>query len=112
MGTRGPAPKRSDARLRKNTDYAPITKVSAEDGPTPAPYLPDEHWHPTAVALYESYQNSPQAKLYVETDWVKIYLMCEAVSRELKPQFIGFAEGVEVVEVNGHEVAQPIKKPV
>lgn len=112
MGLRGPAPKPEGARLRRNGDYAPVTKIEGGEGSNVAPYEADENWHKQAIALYEAYQNSPQSELFVESDWVKVYVMCEALSRELKPQFIGFAEAVQVFEENGVERHEIVKKPV
>lgn len=111
MGLRGPAPKPEAARLRKNADYRPVTHL--KDGETvKAPYPPDETWHPHAIALYEAYENSPQATLFVETDWMACYLMCEAISRELKPQFIGFRDTHEVLQVNGRDEVRPATEPL
>lgn len=89
--TKGPVPKRSDVRIRRNKDYPEITSAAA-GGAHPAPYLPDEAWHPVARELFDAAQRSGQAQFYEMTDWWSVYFACEAISMHLRPQFIGFAE--------------------
>lgn len=88
MGSRGPAPKRTEARIRRNGDYGEVT-VGDSGVHTPAPYLADESWHPIAVEFWESLQTSGQARWYEQSDWAAAYMLCEAISREMKPQFLG-----------------------
>jgi hypothetical protein len=112
MGKRGPAPKAEADRLRQNADYKPSTYVQAGEIVEP-PHKADETWHPQAIAIYESYSRSAQAHLFEESDWAKVYLMCEAISRELKPQFIGFSETVNpdtgMIEKKPLQAKVPIK---
>jgi len=93
VGARGPVGKPEAERIRRNAGYKPSTYVQNE-GRIQPPFDADETWHPQAIAIYESLANSAQASLFEESDWAKAYLMCESMSRELKPQFIGFSETV------------------
>lgn len=94
MGARGRIPERSENRIRRNKDYPEVTTLAAGER-TVGPWDPDPSWHPLAVELWEATQESGQSALYEVTDWWQVYLICEVVSRELKPQFIGFQQTVE-----------------
>src|SRR5690606_26311067 len=87
MGERGPAGKRSENRIRRNAGYKP-SKAGIDDG-AEAPYVADENWHPVAVEMWESLPRSGQSRFYAASDWATAYLLCEQISREMKPQFIG-----------------------
>lgn len=110
MGLRGPAPKRAETRIRRNADYRPITEGEAGLH-TPAPMEPDEAWHPIAIETWHSFEESGQSRFFEASDWAKLYLVCETMSRELKPQFIGMAKDVKVVEVNGREEVHEVMVP-
>ncbi len=77
-----------------------------------APYEPSPDWHPTAYSLYEAVGHSGQAELYTESDWAKLYLLCDQLSINLKPTFMGFAKTAEVLMVNGREEIVFIEKPI
>lgn len=88
MGAKGPVPKRSDARRRRNKPDVAVTKVdiaalSNEEIEIPAP---DEDWHPIALQWYQSLARSGQATMYEPSDWATAYVLTEALSRELQPQ--------------------------
>jgi hypothetical protein len=88
MGARGPAPKRSDHRRRRN---APATPVDQVDG---AAFVeqPDANpeWHPVAARWYAALAESGQSVYYEPSDWATAFLMAESISRDLMPQFVGF----------------------
>lgn len=107
MGTRGPAPKRSDQRLRRNTNYKPRSGVAGE-GSQP-PFEGDEKWHPVAKEMWASLPESGQSKWYEPSDWVSAYILCETISRELEPQFVGFAEGYDE---DGRAVKMPVSTKI
>ncbi len=88
MGTRGPVPKRSDARRRRNTPDIPVTKVDLAQLASQEVEIPeaDEDWHPIAVTWYESLAKSGQAVMLEPSDWATAYVLAEALSRELQPQ--------------------------
>ena len=90
MGTRGPVPKRSDQRRRRNAPAVPM--ATAEASSDVALPEPAEEWHPVARRWYESLEKSGQVEFYEPSDWALAYLMAESISRDLNPQFVGFAQ--------------------
>jgi hypothetical protein len=85
MGSRGPAPKRSDQRRRSNTPAAgePTKAPGASKVPVPRG---DSKWHPVARRWYASLAKSGQSAFYEPSDWATAYLVAESMSRELSPQ--------------------------
>lgn len=85
MGARGPVPKRSQERRRRNSDsQANTVKVS---GAVAAPACPKDA-HPIARRWYRSLRLSGQAQYYEPSDWVAALLLVEQMSRLLNPQTI------------------------
>ncbi|WP_280350365.1 hypothetical protein [Nocardia abscessus] len=68
VGTRGPVPKRSDQRVRRNQDEGPIETIDAI-GPVDIPDLGFDDPHPLVVDLYRSLTESAQSKYYEPSDW-------------------------------------------
>lgn len=103
----GPAPKKDQERRRRNRtpdangglSAIPAEVVNLDDliaGEVEIP-VADERWHPIAKQIYAAQRESGQA-LYMEpSDWAMLYLMCESISRDLKPQFVGLTEEGEPV---------------
>lgn len=121
----GPPPKRSSERRRRNeTAGGPTVSVDLEalpgaDDPTSLPFLikqpivipepvtgydeadvdedgPDRGaWHPLALEFWESLKRSGQAIYWEPSDWMVAKLMCESISRDLKPQVVGVAPASE-----------------
>lgn len=116
----GPPPKRSDERRRTNAPAAgPPIKVDLEQiasaadvvegslpwliaQPVVVPDVPrrgdDEDkgaWHPFAVELWDSFSRSGQALFWEPSDWMVAKLLCESISRDLKPQFVGTTQGAD-----------------
>lgn len=91
MGTRGPVGKRSDARLghRAKDEAELVTKAPAAEAVTIPPA--DAEWHPVAQMVYASLSESGQKRFFEPSDWALAYLLCESISLDLKPQFVGFA---------------------
>lgn len=91
MGTRGPVPKRTGQKLghRAKSEAEAVDRspgadlVSVPDG--------DKEWHPVALAWFESLKVSGQSRWYEPSDWAAAVLVAESISRDLKPQFVGFA---------------------
>jgi hypothetical protein len=52
----------------------------------------DEDWHPVARMWFESLASSGQSRFYEPSDWSMAFLIAESISRDLKPQFIGFVQ--------------------
>lgn len=86
MGSRGPVPKRTDQRRRRNkpADGATVTKGAATRRIVVPPV--NRKWHPVARRWYLSLRQSGQAEFYEPSDWATAYVIAEAMSRELNPQ--------------------------
>lgn len=69
MAGRGPAPKDSDERRRRNAPAEPLTVVKP-DGAARGPGLPDAlDWPDATRDWWETWRRSPQAQTFTETDW-------------------------------------------
>jgi hypothetical protein len=82
MGARGPVPKRSNERRRRNKESKVETAtplLAQVDGP-PA----EERWHPIARDWYESLMTSGQAQFYEPSDWQAARYVADAMSRNLR----------------------------
>jgi hypothetical protein len=89
MGQRGPAPKRSSERRRRNKESKPEkVQVSGKVAIPPA----EEDWHSIAKTWYESLVDSGQSRFYEPSDWAMAHLIAESLSRDLKPQAVGIVE--------------------
>lgn len=92
-GTRGPLPKRSEERRRtnkpENEGKTAVTQGPGHKAVMPAPH-PD--WHPLVTQFYLSLNESGESAWYQASDWMAAYVLCESMSRDLKPQFAGFQE--------------------
>lgn len=82
-GTRGPVPKRSTERRRRNASakVEPVKLVGL--GPVPVPD-PDPAWHPIALGWYRSLAESGQSMYYEPSDWQAARYVAEVMSRNLK----------------------------
>ena len=105
-GIPGPPPKKDAERRRRNKtpesgenlSAIPAEVVNVDEllvGEVEIPE-PDEDWHPIARQMYESVMKSGQVLWMEPSDWSVLYLMCESISRDLKPQVIGITEDGEV----------------
>lgn len=68
MGTRGPIPKRSEERIRRNKDDVEITRIEAV-GQVESPELGLDDPHPMIVDFWNSLAESAQSKYYEPSDW-------------------------------------------
>lgn len=68
MGTRGPIPKRSEERIRRNHDEVEITKIEA-GGLVEQPPLGLDDPHPMITDFWDSLGESAQSKFYEPSDW-------------------------------------------
>lgn len=98
MGSRGPAPKRSVERRRRNRVDVESVVVA---GPVEPPAA-SEGWHPVAVQWFEALKQSGQAVFYEPSDWALAVVVAESISRELNPQpvVVGRGADAEVVMVS------------
>lgn len=77
MGARGPVPKRSQERRRRNVEGGQVEQVEV-GGPVVVPELPDTA-SPLARELFEALASSGQAQFYEPSDWWLAKLMAVAV---------------------------------
>ena len=78
MGTRGPVPKRTESRQRRNVSEVDVKRADgAEDVSQPSP---DPDWHPIASRLWESLGRSGQSRFYEPSDWAVAYSLMDDLS--------------------------------
>ena len=82
MGERGPVPKRSDQRRRRNVPEGPgmVTVQASDQVSVPEA---DPMWHPIAKEWFESLRTSAQRVFYEPSDWATARYLAEAMSRNL-----------------------------
>ncbi len=68
MGARGPVPKRSEERIRRNKSDVEVTRIEV-DGEVVQPELGLENPHPIITDLWDSMGRSGQAKYYEPSDY-------------------------------------------
>ena len=74
---RGPIPKRSDQRRRRNKPNADAPAVVVAMGQQVVkPPAEDRAWHPYAKQWFRSLKRSGQAQFYQESDWQEARLVC------------------------------------
>lgn len=78
MGSRGPVPKRSEERQRRNTPEHTVTRADgAESVSIPEP---DDTWHPIARQLWDALAASGQSRFYEPSDWAMAYSLMDDLS--------------------------------
>ncbi|MDT0451859.1 hypothetical protein [Streptomyces hesseae] len=82
MGARGPVPKRSAERRRRNKDGAELVHATSAPGLVEWPD-PDASWHAIACDWYRSLAASGQAQFYEPSDVATARYVAEAMSRNL-----------------------------
>ena len=81
---RGPVPKRSDQRRRRNKPEADVpATVVAMGQQVVRPPTEDRNWHPYAKQWFRSLKRSGQAQFYQESDWQEARLVCWLITQEL-----------------------------
>lgn len=90
MAVHGPMPKRPEERRRRNKSETPQSTVDMR-GPVEVPPA-GRTWHKLAIQLYEALSASGQATFFEPSDWAEAQVLAESLSRDLKPQVIGFNE--------------------
>lgn len=81
-GARGPVPKRTDQRRRRNEPEG-AKVVKARTRPAPDPQASNPEWHPTIRDLFDSLSQSGMAQFYEPSDWAFARLTCDLLSRSL-----------------------------
>jgi hypothetical protein len=105
MGDRGPAPRRDAERRRRNAPAHPIVKMGPDElrslgfevDLNPEPPAAVEEWHPLVMELWEALQVDPARMWMTSADWMATKIVCETLSRDLKPQVVGVTEAGDVV---------------
>ncbi|MEW2575362.1 hypothetical protein [Streptomyces syringium] len=84
VGTRGPVPKRSSERRRRNKDDDGPALVHAASAPGSVSWPePDPGWHPVAADWFTSLAASGQSQFYEPSDVAVARYVAEAMSRNL-----------------------------
>lgn len=82
MAGSGPIPKDPSQRRRRNADpiAGAVLPAGGPEGPTPE--LPGGHDYDTrTLGWYETWRHSPQAALFLATDWQRLHMLVELVER-------------------------------
>lgn len=82
MAGRGPAPKPADQRRRRNADPVaaiPLSDDGKKRGPTLRALTGTSAWADQTIAWYETWRSSPQAQVFLGTDWRRLALLAPAV---------------------------------
>jgi hypothetical protein len=88
--TRGPVPKRSNQRRRRNKPQVSTTAVAVEGEVQRPPAL--DSWHPLARDWYDSLADSGQSKFYEPSDWHSARLAADIISRSVSGDQVSSAE--------------------
>jgi hypothetical protein len=80
---RGPVPKRSSERIRRNKDDVEVETIEMV-GEVEIPELGLDNPHPLVVDLYESLKDSGQSKYYEPSDWAHARIVCHFLDRQIK----------------------------
>lgn len=97
MGERGPIPKPTGQRRRRNTPDDGIEARHADRTPDVEPWPAKRSWHPIARRWYESLAGSGQSAFYEPSDYATAYVLAETLDRELRPNAIGVTKAGDVV---------------
>lgn len=84
MGSRGPVPKRSESRRRRNKPgegELQVVRAAASDASGFVVPEADGQWHPIASRLWESARVSGQSQFYEPSDWMMLFSLCDDLSR-------------------------------
>lgn len=81
MGARGPVPKRSSERRRRNKGSKPDKVTAAGSVKAPAA---DSKWHPIAKGWFNGLKTSGQAQFFEPSDWQAARLVAEELNRYLR----------------------------
>ncbi len=84
MGTRGPVPKRSTERRRRNDAGEGISRAPA--GTVVRVPAASASWHPLARKMYLALKSSGQSAFFEPSDWAAAQLAAEATSRMLEAE--------------------------
>lgn len=98
MGERGPIPKRSDERIRRNKDDVPLEKVTAV-GVVQTPELNIDNPHPMVTDFYDSLKESAQSKFYEPSDWQLARIGCLLLDEAFKVTTKGGISAMKIANI-------------
>lgn len=79
----GTGPPPSENRRRRNQDtYADVKATVTDDGELSGPAL-EGVWSDTARAYWDTWRRSPQAKVFLVTDWMRLRMLIPLVESYL-----------------------------
>lgn len=78
VGSRGPVPKRSEDRVRRNGGG--VQKVEVASGRVGAPFYANPDWCPAVRRLWDSMEESGQARFYERSDWAFAMLIFDQLN--------------------------------
>ena len=81
MAGNGPPPKEQRRRRNADTYEGLQSTVSADDPPSEVPEMPEGDWLPETVEWWEDWCASPQAKLFLATDWRRLRMLVPLVDK-------------------------------
>jgi hypothetical protein len=84
LGTRGPIPKRTEERRRRNKEGGEVDKVVSKMPEGFQPKMAPAHWHELAKDWYESLKISGQSDFYEPSDWAQARVLGEMLNTILK----------------------------
>ncbi|MCG6499451.1 hypothetical protein [Kitasatospora sp. A2-31] len=80
MAGTGPVPKPADQRRRRNADPTAGAVLPADGPAGPTPVLPGGHdYDSRTLEWYETWRSSPQASLFLATDWQRLHMLAQLV---------------------------------
>jgi hypothetical protein len=80
MPGNGPLPKDQSQRRRRNADAVTTTVLPATGPDGATPELPGGHdYDSRTLAWYETWRSSPQAAMFLPTDWQRLHMLAELV---------------------------------
>lgn len=99
--TRGPVPKRSDQRVRRNKapDGAEVVRLTTTSQVKPP--AEDKTWHISAKRWFRSLKKSSQNQFYEQSDWAYAQLAADLLSAEMnrdKPRAVMVAQILSMMD--------------
>jgi hypothetical protein len=83
VGKRGPVPKRSSERRRRNKESKTQTAPAQSGAVVKRPPV-SSHWHPIAKSWFKALDDSGQSQFFEPSDWQAARYVAEFMTRHLK----------------------------
>lgn len=103
MPGRGPAPKPAEQRRRRNADPVGTVSLPADDVVRGEPLdvvTGVESWLPQTLSWWETWRRSPQAAVFLETDWQALARTAAIVERFWERPSGALAAEIRLVEAS------------